>query len=73
VHKYLKKTAGRFSLSEVKRQYAAVRRVYDKGSREIREALNELSTISEDEMAAKYDSMSAQESLQTKERGETIS
>ncbi len=73
VHKYLKKTVGRFSLSEVKRQYAAVRRVYDKGSREIREALNELSTISEDEMAAKYDSMSAQASLQTKERGETIS
>jgi hypothetical protein len=46
---YLKKTLGRFSLREVKQEYAAVRRVCDKGAKEIREALNELSTISEDE------------------------
>ncbi|MBW1741487.1 MAG: dynamin family protein [Deltaproteobacteria bacterium] len=49
---YLKKTVGRFSLREVKREYAAVRRVRDKDSREIREALNELSTISHDEPTA---------------------
>jgi hypothetical protein len=46
---YLKKTLGRFSLREVKQEYEAVRRVCDKGAKEIREALNELSTISEDE------------------------
>lgn len=47
VYVYLKKTLGRFSLREVKQEFAAVRRVCDKGAREIREALNELSTISE--------------------------
>jgi GTPase SAR1 family protein len=55
-HIYLKKTVGRFSLREVKQEYAAVRRVCDKGAREIREALNELSTISEDEQKPSDDS-----------------
>jgi len=50
-HTYLKNTMGRFSLREVKREYAAVWRVYEKGSREIREALDELSNISEDKSA----------------------
>ena len=49
VYVYLKKTAGKFSYRQVKREYADVRRIRDKGSREIREALNELSTISDDE------------------------
>jgi hypothetical protein len=49
VYVYLKKTAGKFSYRQVKREYVDVRRVRDKGSREIREALNELSTISDDE------------------------
>jgi hypothetical protein len=57
VHSYLKKTVGRFSLREVKQQYTAVRRVCDKGAKEIREALNELSTISEDEQRPTDDSM----------------
>jgi EH domain-containing protein 1 len=57
VQSYLKKTVGRFSLREVKQEYAAVRRVCDKGAKEIREALNELSTISEDEPRPTDDSM----------------
>lgn len=48
VSAYLKKTAGRFSLRQVKREYMAVKLVYEKGSRDIREALNELATISND-------------------------
>jgi hypothetical protein len=48
VYVYLKKTAGKFSYREVKREHAEVRLVRDKGSREIREALSELSTISND-------------------------
>lgn len=42
---YLKKTSGQFSSYEVHREYADVRRVYEYGSREIREALNELATL----------------------------
>jgi EH domain-containing protein 1 len=57
VQSYLKKTVGRFSLREVKQEYAAVRRVCDKGAKEIREALNELSTITEDEPRPTDDSM----------------
>ena len=49
---YLEKTEGRFSLRTVKREYAGVCRVRDKGSREIRQALNELATISDDESSA---------------------
>jgi len=52
---YLKKSGGRFSFGGVKHEHAAVRRVFDKGSREIREALSELSTISEDGRAATDD------------------
>jgi hypothetical protein len=51
VSAYLKKTAGRFSLRQTRREYASVRQVYEKGSRDIREALNELSTITDDESA----------------------
>lgn len=46
---YLQKTAGKFPLGQVKRQYADVRRICEEGSREIREALNELSSIKADE------------------------
>lgn len=45
VDAYLKKTKGRFSLGKVKREYNAVHQVFDKGSREIREALKELENI----------------------------
>jgi len=44
---YVKKTAGRFSLSQVKQEYAVVSEVCDKGSKDIREALNELARIGE--------------------------
>ncbi len=39
---YLEKTRGRYSYGDVRRNYGVVRMVFDKGSREIREALNEL-------------------------------
>ena len=48
VYDYLKETGGQYALGDVKRDYAAVNGVFDKGSREIREALNELSTLKED-------------------------
>ena len=45
---FLKKSKGRFQLKDVKREYGEVRMVFEKGAREIREALNELSTIRHD-------------------------
>ncbi|MBW2107120.1 MAG: dynamin family protein [Deltaproteobacteria bacterium] len=45
VRDYLNKTAGRFSLREVKQDFAIVCQVRDKGSKEVREALNELATM----------------------------
>lgn len=50
VHAYLEKTAGRFSLRETKKEYTTVKRIKDKGSIEIREALNELSRIEDDKI-----------------------
>jgi len=41
-HAYLKRTGGRFAGKDVKADYAVVRSVYETGSKEIREALNEL-------------------------------
>jgi len=42
---YLRKNKGRFSLSETKRAHAAIRHVCEKGTREVREALNELAAM----------------------------
>ena len=50
VYNYLEKTSGRFSFSKIKKDYAAVKRVKDKGSTEIREALNELAGIKDDDI-----------------------
>lgn len=49
VESYLQKTKGRFSRREVKQEYDAAFNVYEKGSKDIREAINELSTIEPDE------------------------
>ena len=46
---YLEKTKGRFPLREIKREHAGVQRVFDKGAKEIREALAELSNIRDSE------------------------
>jgi len=46
---YLQKTKGRFSLSEAKSSFAAIRQLCEKGTREVREALNELATIHDDQ------------------------
>ena len=48
-YSYLKKTGGQFSTRDVKAEHYAVRQVRDKGSREIREALNELASTKEGE------------------------
>jgi GTPase SAR1 family protein len=71
---YLKKTAGRFSFRLVKREYLAVRQVHEKGSRDIREALNELATISDDEPAEVEvdDSTSTQAPLDREEEGRVL-
>lgn len=49
VDTYLNKTGGRFSLGRVKREYSAVYRVFDKRSREIREALKEIENIPQED------------------------
>jgi EH domain-containing protein 1 len=49
VLQYLEKTGGRFQLKEIKKEYANVKMVFDKGAKDIREALNELSTIRHEE------------------------
>jgi hypothetical protein len=46
---YLSKTAGRFSLRGAKKDLTVVHRAWDKGSRDVREALNELAKLSHDE------------------------
>jgi len=48
VYDFLERTGGRYSLGEVKRDFATVHDLFEKGTKEIREALNELSTIKED-------------------------
>jgi EH domain-containing protein 1 len=50
VNHYLEKTGGRFSLSKTKKDYAAVKQVRDKGSTEIREALNELAGLKDEDI-----------------------
>jgi EH domain-containing protein 1 len=50
VYNYLEKTGGRFSFSKTKNDYTAVKLVKDKGSTEIREALNELAGIKDDDI-----------------------
>jgi len=45
VYGYLRKTEGDFPLRQVRQEYQAARSVFEKGSQEIREALNELATI----------------------------
>ena len=49
VNNYLKKTLGRFPLREIRKEYSEVQRVFDKGAKEIREALADLSNIKDDE------------------------
>ncbi len=46
---YLRHTNGKFSLREARREYASVWKVYERGSKEIREALKELENMPEDE------------------------
>jgi hypothetical protein len=49
VYAYLQKSGGRFSLGEVKREFKAVRMVFDTGARQIRSTLNELANIRYDD------------------------
>ncbi|HHC25463.1 MAG TPA: Dynamin family protein [Desulfobacterales bacterium] len=70
VRSYLEKTAGRFSLRQVKKEHADLRRVCDKGSREVREALNELAGIKEDNPEVSDAPDSEQKPLQAKTKEE---
>jgi len=49
VSQYIDKTAGQFSKRELKKENESVRLVFEKGAREIREALNELAAIRHDD------------------------
>jgi hypothetical protein len=42
---HLQKTGGKYSLNEVRKEHADVRMVFEKGTHDIREALNELATV----------------------------
>ena len=63
---YVKKTAGRFSLNQVKHEYAVVSEVCDRGSKDIREALNELARIGEGEWGEREPSASQEIQQDTK-------
>ena len=52
VYGYMRKTGGNFSLRQIRQEYRAAQGVFEKGSKEIREALNELATIRYDENLA---------------------
>ncbi|OGP63067.1 MAG: Dynamin family protein [Deltaproteobacteria bacterium RBG_13_49_15] len=45
VNKYLQKTGGKFSTRGVNKDFEIVKSVFEKGSKEVREALNELASI----------------------------
>jgi EH domain-containing protein 1 len=49
VYSYMRKTGGNFSLRRIRKEYRATLGVFEKGSREIREALNELAAIRHDD------------------------
>lgn len=49
VFERLRTTDGKFSLREIRREYSAVWKVYERGAKEIREALKELEGLPEDE------------------------
>ena len=48
---YLDKTSGFFPLGELRREYESVYRTFESGAREIREALNELASLDQDDTA----------------------
>ena len=50
VSAYLKRKNGQYSLKEVRREYADVRLVFERGTHDIREALNELATMSDQDL-----------------------
>ncbi len=49
VHRYIRHTEGKIPLREVRREYSTIWKVYERGSKEIREALRELEGLSDDE------------------------
>ena len=52
VYMTLKRTEGRIPLKQIKAEYQAVHRIYLEGAKDIREALNELSSLRADEAPA---------------------
>ncbi len=49
VHAHLRNSNGKYSLREARREYLEIRKIHQKGSKEIREALRELAGLSPDE------------------------
>ncbi|MDA8139888.1 MAG: dynamin family protein [Desulfobacteraceae bacterium] len=49
IHNHVRDTQGKYSLREVKREYGSVWKVYERGAKEIREALKELEGLPDDE------------------------
>ncbi|NJL58994.1 MAG: hypothetical protein HC887_04405, partial [Desulfobacteraceae bacterium] len=52
VKKYLEKTRGNYSLFKVREDFNAVRKLYNKGASEVRQALSELATLKEEDFIA---------------------
>ena len=51
VSHYIEKTSGQLSRRELKKEYETVWRVFERGAKDIREALNDLATIHHDDVA----------------------
>ena len=78
---YLRRTKGQFSSSDARSAQTVVRKVCEKGTREVREALSELATIRDDQAGvpeerilsalnrAKQDPMIADDEMVYSERG----
>jgi hypothetical protein len=49
VKKQIEKSAGRFSVRELTQEHESVKKVFNKGAKDIREALNQLSAINHDD------------------------
>jgi EH domain-containing protein 1 len=68
VSHYIEKTSGRLSRRDLKKEYESVWRVFERGAKEIREALNDLATIHHDD-AAEVDRWVDKQSSLLKETG----
>jgi EH domain-containing protein 1 len=71
VFTYLKSTLGRYSLRDARYEYSQVWKAYEKGSKEIREALRELADLAPDEEESFFKSRLGLNALDSKQEQES--